>query len=58
MFVVSSFFGNTPKSNNMSGKLSFLFDCPIICKTIIYILTNWTTALGMYSDLKGKLNAD
>ena len=58
MFVVSFFFGDTLRSNNMSGKLSFMFDCPIICKTLIYILTNWTTTLGMYSVLKGRLITD
>jgi hypothetical protein len=40
----------------MLGKLSFIFDLLIICK--IKILTNRTTALGMYTVLESRLITD
>ena len=47
------FFLHTPTSNIMlfevmSGKIPFIFDRPIVFKTV-YILTNRTTDLGVYS---------
>jgi DNA repair ATPase RecN len=41
----------------MSGDLSFIFDSPIIFKTVKYT-ANHTTALGMYLDLIPKYLVD
>ena len=35
----------------ISGNLSFVFDRPIKCKTVKYILTNRTATIGVYSVL-------
>ena len=52
--LVFNFFGNTLIYNGipfgvMSGHRSFIFDCPIICKTVNISSTNQTTSLTMHS---------
>ena len=55
LFLIFSFFGDTLTSNNipfgvMSCNISFIFECPIICKTVKYVY-QLDTALGVYSVL-------